>query len=185
MTTTAVIFLIIAILAIAAAAWMFLLMMRTRRLRDRFGPEYDRTLEREHGRARAEAALEEREKRVSRLHIRPLSPEERERFAAEWRTVQAKFVDDPRGAVVLADSVLNRAMQARNYPMTDFEQRAEDISVEYPSVVADYRVAHAIAAADPQKEVSTEELRRAMQRYRNLFEAIVETPVTRREEVYK
>jgi hypothetical protein len=184
MNPVTVICLIIAIVAIAAALWMYLLMYRTRRLRNRFGPEYDHTLAEAHGRVgRAETLLEQRQRRVNKLNIRPLSREEGERFAAEWRSVQERFVDDPRSAVALADTIVNHALQARNYPMTDFEQRAADISVEHPQVVHDYRVAHDIALSDPHHEVSTEDLRQAMQHYRKLFQELVETPLTHHEEV--
>ena len=184
MTNETVIFLVIAVVAIAAAAWMFLMLSRTRRLRSRFGPEYDRTVEREHGRVRrAETLLENREKRVSKLNIRPLTTDERERFTSEWRRVQERFVDDPRAAVSDADTVVSDTMQARNYPMSEFEQRIDDISVEYPHMVEDYRIAHRIATSD--RDVTTEDLRKAMQHYRNLFEELVQTPVTHREEVHR
>jgi len=186
MSTVTLMFLVMTIVAIALALWMYLLMYKTRKLRDRFGPEYDRTLQREHGQTRrAETLLDERQKRVGKLNLRPLSPEERERFIAEWRTVQARFVDDPAGAVVQADAVVNRALQAHNYPAADFEQRAADISVEYPDVVEKYRIAHQIATSDPSHTISTEDLRRAMQDYRSLFEELVEAAVSPREEVYK
>jgi len=186
MTTVTIIFLIIATVAVAFALFMYLLWYRTRRLRDHFGDEYDRTLELESGRTRrAEAELEQRQKRVSRYHVRQLSPEERDRFAAEWHTAQQKFVDDPRGALAMADSVINHALEARNYPVADFEQRSADLSVEYPEVVQDYRIAHGIATADRRSGISTEELRRAMQHYRSLFEELVETNVSNQEEVYR
>ena len=185
MNTATIVLLVIAIFAIAVALWMYALMRRTRRLRSRFGSEYDRTLEAEHGRAmRAEAILEQREKRVSKLNIRSLSHEERERFVGEWRHAQERFVDDPRGAVMEADNVVSQAMSARNYPMADFEQRAADISAEHPSAVQNYRRAHEIAICDPQR-VSTEDLRTAMQHYRSLFEELVEAPVSHQEETYK
>jgi hypothetical protein len=186
MTTAAVIFLVVAIVAIAVGSFMYLQLQRTRRLRNRFGAEYERTVEREHGRARqAEALLLKREERVNKLHIRPLSHEDREHFIAEWRTVQERFVDDPRAAVAQADKLVVNAMQARNYPMADFEQRAADISVEYPHLVEHYRVAHDIASRDAHEEVSTEELRRAMQRYRSLFEELAETHQPHSEEVLR
>ena len=186
MTNATLILLVIAIVAIAVAAWMYFMLYRTRRLRNRFGPEYDRTVEREHGRTgRAESMLEQRQRRVSKLDIKPLTEEERDRFAAEWRSVQEQFVDDPRGSVLRADTVVNRVMQARNYPTTDFEQRADDISVEHPNVVQQYRVAHEIAMLDKGRGVSTEELRRAMQHYRSLFEGLLETSTGNRKEVYR
>jgi hypothetical protein len=163
MTTATVIFLIVAIAAVAAAIGMYAQMSRTRKLRNHFGPEYHRTLEQERGRTtRAESLLEQRQKRVSRLNIRPLSREECERFIAEWSGVEGKFIDDPHGAVSMADALVNDVMRARNYPMTDFEQRAEDISVEHPQVVHNYRLAHEVAAGDVRREASTEDLRRAI-----------------------
>lgn len=185
MNTITVILLVIAIIAIAAAIWMYLLARRTRSLRSRFGPEYQRTVEAEHGRTRrAERVLEERQKRVSKLNIRNLTSEERDRFTADWRRVQERFVDDPRGAAGEADTLVTHALEARNYPTSDFEQRAADISVEYPNVVENYRIAHEIAKREPA-QVSTEDLRKAMQHYRSLFEELVGTPVAHHTEVYK
>ena len=98
-------------------------------------------------------------------------------YAARWRTAQEHFVDDPRNAVAQADSLVTDAMRVRGYPMSDFEQRAADLSVDYPTVIEDYRVAHAIAMRDAEGSASTEDLRKAMQHYRSLFEHIVDTHV--------
>jgi FtsZ-interacting cell division protein ZipA len=170
---------IIAVIAILAAFLMYVQKERSRKLRTKFGPEYDRLLEREHGSARrAEALLEDREKRVSKLSIRPLTQQERDRFAGEWRIVQEKFVDDPRLAVAQADTLVNQALRSRGYPMADFEQRAADISVQNPEVVENYRIAHDVAQRDSRGLASTEDLRRAMQHYRHLFEGVLGTHVT-------
>ena len=187
MTNAAMIFLVVMLVAIVGGGFLFFLQLRrTRRLRNHFGAEYERTVEREHGRARrAEALLLKREERVNKLNIRPLDREEQEGFTREWRTVQERFVDDPRAAVAQADKLIIKAMQARNYPTTDFEQRAADISVEYPHLVEHYRVAHDIAARDAHEEVSTEELRRAMQRYRSLFEELAGAHEPHSEEVMR
>ncbi len=186
MNAVTVIILIIAILAIAAAFWMYVQKEKTRKLRVKFGPEYDRLVEQERGdKRRAEAVLADRQKRVSKFNIRLLTREERDRFAADWRLVQEQFVNDPRQAVSRADKLVNEAMLARGYPMGDFEQRAADISVEHPQVVENYRFAHDIAARDQRGQASTEELRRAMQHYRNLFEHILDTHVTHYEEVHR
>lgn len=186
MNTATVIVVIIAIVAIAVALWMYFEKEKTRKLRGRFGPEYDRLVDEQHGNARrAEAILLDRQKRVSKFHIRTLSREERDRFAAEWRRVQEHFVDDPRMAVGQADSLVNQALKARGYPMGDFEQQAADISVEHPQVVDNYRAAHLIAVKDQRGEATTEELRRAMQHYRNLFEHVLDTHVTEYEEVHR
>jgi hypothetical protein len=134
---------------------------------------------------RAEAILDTRQKRVEKFNIRRLTPEECDRFSADWRTAQEQFVDDPPGSVTTADQLVNAALRARGYPMSEFEQQAADISVEHPRVVADYRAAHDIATRAERGDVTTEDLRVAMQHYRNLFEHILDAHVTTHEEVHK
>lgn len=186
MNTTTIIILVIAVVAIAVAFWIYVQKEKTRKLRTKFGPEYDRLVQEQRGNAgRAEAILEQRQKRVSKLKLRPLSQEERDRFAADWRRVQEQFVDDPRMAVSEADTLVNRALQARGYPMADFDQKAADISVEHPQVVEDFRIAHEIAMRDRQTQATTEELRRAMQHYRNLYEHVLDSRVIEYEEVHR
>jgi hypothetical protein len=186
MNTGTVIILIIAIVAIAIAFWMYFEREKTRKLKGKFGPEYDRLVDQERGNTRrAENILEDRQKRVSKFNIRRLSQEECDRFAGDWRVVQEQFVDDPRAAVSKADTLVIEALRLRGYPMGDFEQRAADISVEHPKVVDNYRAAHDIAERDQQGQATTEELRRAMQHYRNLFEDVLETHVTHYEEVHR
>jgi hypothetical protein len=159
---------------------------RTGRLRTKFGPEYDRVVGQQGGdHSRAEAILEKRLKRTRKFHIRPLSPEETNRLAAEWRSIQELFVDDPRAALSLADTLVNEALSRRGYPTGDFEQRATDISVEHPQAVEDYRIAHDVAAHGSRNDASTEDLREAMQHYRTVFEDILQIHVTRREEVHR
>ena len=143
---------------------------RRGRLREHFGPEYERVVSEEGDPRRADRVLAAREKRVKKLDIRPLPESARAQLVERWRVVQARFVDDPRGAVGEADALIGEAMQARGYPVSDFEQRAADVSVEHPRVVTDYRTAHDIAL---RREVDTEELRRAMVHYRSLFDALV------------
>jgi hypothetical protein len=159
---------IIAIIAIAA----FLFMSRRRRshhLRDRFGPEYDRAVEDSGGRAKAEAHLHQREKRVEKFDIRPLRTNERDIFVASWREIQGLFVDDPKSAVIRADQLLGDVMGARGYPVGDFDQRSGDLSVDHPIVVQHYRAAHDIAERHGRGQASTEDLRQAMIHYRDLF----------------
>jgi hypothetical protein len=164
---------LVAVAAIAAASWIFLQKKQTGRLRTRFGPEYDRLAEVEGGWGRAEKTLQEREKRVERFNLVPLSPEDRDRFAGAWQQEQAGFVDDPRSAVANADRLVTEVMKARGYPMGDFEQRAADISVDHPLVVRNYRIAHDIALRDSGGETGTEELRTALLHYRMLFEDLL------------
>jgi hypothetical protein len=166
------------ILVVAALAWLYVRRRRTTtaELRQRFGPEYERAVQ-EHGSERqAEAQLADREKRVERLKIRDLDPTERERFSSQWTSLQSRFVDDPKGAVTEADQLVSSLMQTRGYPVADFNQRAADISVDHPKVVANYRSAHEIALRLEQGEASTEDLRTAMIHYRSLFEELVQVP---------
>ncbi len=140
------------------------------RLQRQFGPEYGRTVERFGKRAKAEAELAAREKRVERLNITPLAPADATRFSQAWSTLQGRFVDNPKGVVVQADQLVYELMQKRGYPMGDFERRAADISVDHPGVVANYRAARAIALRDERGEADTEELRKAVVHYRALFD---------------
>jgi hypothetical protein len=152
-------------------------------LRRRFGPEYDRAVQ-ERGPQQAETVLLEREKRVREFPIRELAADERERFVTEWRIVQSRFVDDPRAAVAEADLLVDRLMQARGYPTSDFEQQAADISVSHPQVVGNYRAAHQIAVRHRQGQASTEDLRNAIIYYRSLFDDLLQTgPTTHKKEV--
>jgi FtsZ-interacting cell division protein ZipA len=177
MSAVNVILLIIAIVAIAVAAWALMERERTRKLKRQFGPEYDRVMEHEGSARRAAEVLTNRQKRVEKYPIRHLTREECDHFAARWKAVQEHFVDDPRDAVAQADSLITDAMRTRGYPMSDFEQRAEDLSVDHPGIVQDYRIAHGIAMRDAQGAASTEDLRKAMQSYRALFENVLDTRV--------
>ena len=173
MDTTAV-WVLIALVLIGAVAWITLSRVRTQRLRDRFGAEYDRTVRTEGNPRKAEAALEARARRVQSLHIRPLSPADADRFDQSWRAVQARFVDDPPGAITDADKLVGEVMAARGYPVGDFEQRVADISVDHPDVVMNYRAAREIASIHAQGRASTEDLRQAMVHYRALFRDLLE-----------
>jgi hypothetical protein len=166
---------VVAVIAVAVAAFVIIRNRRSSEsLRRRFGPEYERTV-RETGDVRkAEATLQARAARVERLHIRPLTPEDTNRFSDEWRTVQAQFVDDPANAVTQADRLVGEVMTARGYPVADFERRVEDISVDHPNVVMNYRAARDIAEQHARHAASTEDLRQAMVHYRALFSELLE-----------
>jgi hypothetical protein len=164
------------ILVIAVFAWLYVRKRRstTAGLRQRFGPEYERAV-REHGSERkAEAKLADREKRVEMLKIRDLDPMEHERFLKQWASVQSRFVDSPKGAVAEADDLVSSLMKSRGYPVSDFDQRAADISVDHPRVMENYRSAHEIALRVGKDEATTEDLRTAMIHYRSLFEELVQ-----------
>ena len=169
---------IAAVLAVAALAWLYARRRRTTtaELRQRFGPEYEQAV-REHGsERRAEVQLADREKRVDKFKIRDLDQAERERFSGQWQALQSRFVDDPKAAVTDADALVSSLMQTRGYPVAEFNQRAADISVDHPRVVANYRSAHEIAERPAKGEADTEELRTAMIHYRSLFEDLVQAP---------
>jgi hypothetical protein len=167
--------LIIAVIVLAGVvAWLVLEKRKSTHLQSRFGPEYERTLQ-EHGdRRRAERELERREHRVEKLHIHPLSLADRDRYVAAWRADQARFVDDPAGAVAEADMLVQEVMKTRGYPVADFDQRVEDISVDHPHLVQNYRAARDLAARQRRGEASTEDLRRALMYYRGLFDELLE-----------
>jgi len=173
----AIVVAVVVVVVVLAIVWMIARKRRTEALRQRFGPEYERTV-REHGPGRAETVLSEREKRVDRFQIRELAADEREKFVTEWRLVQSRFVDDPKRAVRDADQLVNQLMQSRGYPMSDFEQRAADISVDHPRVVDNYRAAHVIALRHQKGEASTEDLRNAIIYYRSLFDDLLQTQTT-------
>ena len=126
---------------------------------------------------KAEAKLANRQERVERLNIRDLDPMDRERFSKQWESVQSRFVDSPRGAVAEADDLVSSLMKTLGYPVSDFDQRAADISVDHPRVVENYRSAHDIALRVGKNGASTEDLRTAMIHYRTLFEDLVREPI--------
>jgi hypothetical protein len=170
----------VVILIIALLAWLYMRKRRSKTadLRQRFGPEYERAV-RDHGSERkAEAKLADREKRVEKLNIRDLDPMEHERFSKQWESVQSRFVDSPKGAVTEADDLVSSLMKTRGYPVSDFDQRAADISVDHPRVVENYRSAHDIALQVGKDSATTEDLRTAMIHYRSLFEELVYVPAT-------
>lgn len=174
---------VIAVIAVLALAGAVLYSHRRRRaqLRARFGPEYDHAVEQHGNVQRAEAELAKREARVSKLHLRPLEPENARRYAEAWRRTQARFVDDPKGAVTEADKLVGEVMAARGYPLGDVEERAADLSVDHPRVVYNYREAHAIALRHSRGEATTEDLRQAFVHYRELFEDLLGAPEPVRE----
>jgi len=169
---------VVVVIVIAIALYMRKRKNTTAELRDRFGPEYERAVKQHGSERKAEAKLADREARVEMLKIRDLDVAERERYLAQWQTVQSRFVDFPKGAVTEADELVSSLMQTRGYPVADFDQRAADISVDHPRVVENYRSAHTIALRLGRGEASTEELRTAMIHYRSLFEELVQVQTT-------
>jgi hypothetical protein len=173
--TTWAVLLVVAIVLIAVVFLLAQRKNRTKTLRSKFGPEYDRLVSERGDPVRAEKELDQRTKRVEKYHIHPLTQEECDRFATQWTMVQQRFVDDPRAAVAEADNLVQHTMQSRGYPVGEFEDRAADLSVDHPRVVEHYRAAHAIALRDARNEATTEDLRVALQHYRTLFQNLLET----------
>jgi hypothetical protein len=147
----------------------------SKRLRQHYGSEYDRAVDRTGDQRAAEAELVARERKVKKLDIVPLSPQAQEMYSQQWRMVQTGFVDNPSKALNDADILVNQVMRERGYPVDDFEQRAADISVDHPGVVDDYRAAHGIYLTQQKSQISTEAQREALVHYRALFEKLLGT----------
>jgi len=177
MNTTTIIIAVSVILVIIVAVLILVFASRKRseRLQEHFGPEYNHTVQTLGDEKKAQAELDERQKHVEALNIRSLTATERERYLADWTAVQSKFVDEPGQAIVDADNLIMEVMQIRAYPVSDFEQRAADISVTYPALVNNYRAARTIADKNKVQQADTEELRQAMIYYRSLFEELLGT----------
>jgi len=163
------------VIAASLIAWLAIRRWRSHKLREKFGPEYDYTLEKVGDRRAVEETLQEREKRVNQLDIRTLKEDERVRYHDEWIEIQSKFVDNPSQSIEEANQLITEVMIARGFPVADFEQRAADLSVMYPDFVPNYRDAYSIAMRNRADGTSTEELRQAMVYYRSLFEELLGT----------
>jgi len=174
MNTETAIVVVVALLVIGAVVMFLWRQRRSQDLRERFGPEYDHTVGDRGSRSRAEAELRRRAKRVEKLPIRPLPTDQRIQYTRKWNEQQARFVDEPRQAVIEADHLIEEVMRERGYPVTGFDQQAADVSVDHPRVVDNFRTAHEIAVRQERGEANTEDLRRAMICYRDLFRELVE-----------
>jgi lipopolysaccharide export LptBFGC system permease protein LptF len=175
MSPTIIIIFVVVIVVIMGAimAPTFARRRRSRKFQNKYGPEYERTVQTAGNDKKAQAELKDRQKHIDTLNIRPLSLAERERYQAEWTTIQARFVDQPGQATVEADHLIMEVMKMRAYPVSDFDQRAADISVNYPTLVSNYRAAREIAIKNEKHSANTEELRQALIYYRSLFDELL------------
>ena len=171
-TTTLAAVIIVAVILIAGIAWLAYSANQSKRLKQRFGPEYDAVVGRV-GKAKAEAELKRREKRVKSFEIVPLASADAARFSQAWTRIQGSFVDDPKGVLIEADRLVRELLAKRGYPVADFELRAADISVDHPIVVNNYRAAQRIVSLDQRGEASTEDLRKAVVHFRALFDELL------------
>ncbi|GAA4900315.1 hypothetical protein [Streptomonospora salina] len=154
--------------AVSAVPWQ-----RRRRLRARFGPEYDRAIA-EHGDRRAAVRdLAERAKRHARLQLTPLTDASRRQYETDWIRVQERFVDAPGEAVREGHELLAQLMSDRGYPTSDEAQRITDLSVEHAGTLDRYREARAVSERSAAGEATTEALRAAMVHYRALFNELL------------
>lgn len=170
MNDITIVVLVLVVLVVLALLGFFLARKKKRDgLREQFGPEYDRTVEQSGNRRDAEQDLRERAERRNELDVRPLEPKRRDLYAAEWRVTQEDFVDRPAEAVSSANTLVERVMKERGYPVGDFEQMSRDLSVDHANVMSEYRAAHEISVLNDRKQATTEQQRQAMVHYRSLF----------------
>ncbi|MDQ7907866.1 hypothetical protein RB614_25410 [Phytohabitans sp. ZYX-F-186] len=168
MSATQIVVTVIVVLAVLAAAGAGWMLYRRWSLRHRFGPEYDRLVAERAGRSAAERELRERERRHAELDRRPLRPESRARYAAQWEEIQIRFVESPVEAVNAAEDLVGRMAAERGYPAGDFEEQAAYLSVEHARSLDHYRRAHAVREAVDRGESDTERLREALVHYREM-----------------
>jgi hypothetical protein len=140
MSVTAIVILSILIVSAIAVAVLVNDVRRRKRgfaLQDRFGPEYERAVERDDPWA-AEAHLSDVARRRDAIEIRDIA-------------IQTGFVDDPAGAARDADRLIVTVTRVRGYPVEDFDTKVDMLSADHPEVVEHYRDAHAITRpARPQ-----------------------------------
>jgi hypothetical protein len=182
MSTSVIVAIVVAVVLVALAVWMLMRRRRSQALRERFGPEYERAVKQQGSATRAEEVLEERARKVAAFRIRPLNADEADRYRDAWRRVQARFVDEPREALVDADRLIGDVMHTRGYPTVDLDARTEALSVDHARTVEHYRTAHQIVELGDRGQAGTEDLRQAMVHFRALFEDLVgtEAPAARK-----
>lgn len=164
---------VVVLVVVAAVALLSRFFLQRKRLRERFGPEYDRAVERSDNRMAAERELAEREREHAKLELRPLTSATRESYSQNWSRIQEQFVDSPQEAVTRADRLVTDLMAERGYPTEGYERREALLSVEHANTLEHYREAHAISQRQDRGEASTEDLRAAMVHYRTLFEDLL------------
>jgi hypothetical protein len=176
MSTGTIVAIIVVVIVVVALIAFVSLGARRRRLRERFGPEYDRAVENSDSKLKAESQLAERERRVRHLDIRPLDQAARDSYVRQWTGIQEQFVDDPVHAVTVAQTLITSVMNDRGYPTQDEAQIIADLSVEHASTIENYRTAQDFSSRAASGTASTEDLRQAMVHYRTLFQDLLGDP---------
>lgn len=174
MTAVIIVIVVVVLAALAAGGYVLYQRRRSQQLQEQFGPEYDKVVEQSDSKSEAESELAARKKRHDSLELNPLDEQTRQKHRDDWQRIQAGFVDDPGGSVEHADSLIVVIMRDRGYPIDDFHQRADDLSVEHPRVVEHYREARRVTDAHRNGSAGTEDLRGAVASYRNLVEALLD-----------
>lgn len=164
----------IAIVVVIVVAIVLATKRRTTNLRRQFGPEYERTRQDREGRRAAESDLRNRQKQRSKLDIHDLSEPARVRYAEQWRELQERFIDQPASAVLEADALVRQVMNEEGYPIDDFDQQADLVSVDHPRVVENYRIAHTVCERTQAQQASTEDMRTALLSFRSLFDELLQ-----------
>lgn len=163
-----------AVIVIGLVVWSTVRARQRKRVVEHFGPEYERAVAERGDRRAAEHDLLDRTRRRDQLELRPLTPEARIRHYGEWRVIQARFVDNPGKSITDADQLLNRVMGERGYPVSDFNEKADLVSVDHPDLVDQYRQARRVQERNSSRMASTDELREALLRYRSMFRALLD-----------
>jgi hypothetical protein len=171
MSTGAIIAIVVVLVVVALAAIVLPAQLRRRRLRARFGPEYERVVGASEDRRVGERTLTEREKRHGTFELKNLSDADRAAYADRWTLIQERFVDEPTAAVADADRTVTDLMADLGYPTDSFDQQADDLSVRHADNVAGYRTAHQVVAATG--DTRTDDLRQALLDYRELFRSLL------------
>jgi hypothetical protein len=179
-TAAIVVIVVLAVIVLAGIGWFVTQSRRRQQLRERFGSEYDRTVDERESRTKAERELAKREERHAKLDIKPLSNTDRDRYAQQWTLIQQQFVDRPETAVVEADRLVTVVMGERGYPTEGYQQQVSDLSVRHATTLDHYRSAHDIKTRSADGQVATEDLREAMVHYRSLFEDLLDSDVDER-----
>lgn len=175
LSSTAITVLVAVVIVVAVVVALVLVARRRSRLKNQFGPEYDRTVDEAGSKRAAHRELADRKAEHDKLQLRELSPQSRQRYETSWQGVQEGFVDSPDAAVVEADRVVGELMRERGYPTGDYDKQARLLSVEHAKVLEHYRAAHDVAEAHERQQASVEDLRQAMLHYRALFGELLNT----------